>query len=531
MKFDVAVVGGGFAGSLLARLLAVAGRQVLLLERDRHPRFALGESSTPLANLALERIALQHGLEDLYSHAAHGRWLRDLPAVPCGLKRGFTFYGHQCGDGRVGQRGAVSRLAVAASPDDFVADCQWDRAALDHGFLQQAQAAGVRVREGHELRSIESRANGTLSLTAVDPGSDGARGFEAAADFVVDASGAAGAVARRLGARALGEPAGFCTELVFGHVSGLRPFEETERFECPIYPESRSAVHHMTPDGWMYQLRFDDDRTSVGIVSRRDSGPKAGAPESASPADRFWSFVERYPALAAQFGRPDSIEIVHPLGFAGPLQRRLDRATGPGFAVLPHTYAFYGPLFAVGIAWSLLGVERLFDCLTCDRGERVVALTEYQRQLALEADHVERLMRRAWLEFPTSFERFSQVAQAYFVAASFEESRQRLLDPPAGGWAWQGFLGATDECLADAFLHLGREDSDLSSLVGVLEPRNVAGFFSRAPAARAPAFYPVDLDILERSAQKLGLDRFEYQRRCHRLRSPDWFAEAQAISR
>ena len=55
---EVAIVGSGFAGSLLARILSVLGYDVVLLERGRHPRFAIGESSTPLANLSLERIGL-----------------------------------------------------------------------------------------------------------------------------------------------------------------------------------------------------------------------------------------------------------------------------------------------------------------------------------------------------------------------------------------------------------------------------------------------------------------------------------------
>ena len=53
---EVAIVGSGFAGSLLARVLAVLGYDVVLLERGTHPRFAIGESTTPLANLSLERI-------------------------------------------------------------------------------------------------------------------------------------------------------------------------------------------------------------------------------------------------------------------------------------------------------------------------------------------------------------------------------------------------------------------------------------------------------------------------------------------
>src|SRR5690349_22586340 len=86
---EVAIVGSGFAGSLLARVLRVIGYEVVLLERGTHPRFAIGESSTPLANLSLERLGNRYALDDCYQMATHGRWLAHLPDVRRGLKRGF----------------------------------------------------------------------------------------------------------------------------------------------------------------------------------------------------------------------------------------------------------------------------------------------------------------------------------------------------------------------------------------------------------------------------------------------------------
>src|SRR6185503_11065153 len=88
--FDLAVVGSGCAGSVLARAVRNAGRRVLLVERGVHPRFALGESSTPLAALALERLAARWRMPDLRDLAAYGRWLARRPHLRRGLKRGFT---------------------------------------------------------------------------------------------------------------------------------------------------------------------------------------------------------------------------------------------------------------------------------------------------------------------------------------------------------------------------------------------------------------------------------------------------------
>ena len=108
-RTEVVVIGSGFAGSLMARVLAILGRDVVLLERGTHPRFAIGESSTPLANLSLERLARRYRMADCYRLAAHGRWLRHHPELRRGLKRGFTFYRHHPAEPLVARRG-VHRL-------------------------------------------------------------------------------------------------------------------------------------------------------------------------------------------------------------------------------------------------------------------------------------------------------------------------------------------------------------------------------------------------------------------------------------
>ena len=161
----VAVVGSGFAGSLLARILAVQGHDVTLLERGTHPRFAIGESSTPLANLTLERLARRYGLDDCYDLAAHGRWVARFPELRRGLKRGFTFYRHHAGRPFSSNGHRPERLLVAASPNDHVADNHWLRADVDHHFVRAAMAAGVEYRDRVEVTSagflLKHRVPGT----------------------------------------------------------------------------------------------------------------------------------------------------------------------------------------------------------------------------------------------------------------------------------------------------------------------------------------------------------------------------------
>src|SRR6476620_2253282 len=151
---EVAIVGSGFAGSLLARVLSVLGYDVVLLERGTHPRFAIGESSTPLANLSLERLGIRYGMADCYRLATHGRWTKLYPQLRRGLKRGFTYYRHHPGESFTDRGLDSERLLVAASPEDAIADVHWMRADVDQHFVCEAIAAGVDYRDRVELTNV-----------------------------------------------------------------------------------------------------------------------------------------------------------------------------------------------------------------------------------------------------------------------------------------------------------------------------------------------------------------------------------------
>src|SRR3954470_12220645 len=120
--FDLAIAGSGFGGSLLAMVARRLGLSVLLLERGTHPRFAIGESSSPLANLLLEQLARRYELARLIPLTEYGKWQRTYPEIGCGLKRGFSFYSHTEGKPFVSREDRANELLVAASPCDEVAD-------------------------------------------------------------------------------------------------------------------------------------------------------------------------------------------------------------------------------------------------------------------------------------------------------------------------------------------------------------------------------------------------------------------------
>ena len=88
---DVAVVGSGFSGSLAALALRRRGRRVVLIERGRHPRFAIGESSTPLANLLLEELADRYDLPRIRPFSKWGSWQRMRPGRGLRPEAGVQF--------------------------------------------------------------------------------------------------------------------------------------------------------------------------------------------------------------------------------------------------------------------------------------------------------------------------------------------------------------------------------------------------------------------------------------------------------
>src|SRR5437773_8559016 len=140
---QVLVVGSGFAGSLMAMIARRLGFSTALLERGRHPRFAIGESSTPLANLLLEELSEAYDLPGVRPLSKWGTWQKHAPQLACGLKRGFTFYHHELGHRFEPDHKRERQLLVGASPHDGIADTHWYRADLDKYLIEQAQAVGA----------------------------------------------------------------------------------------------------------------------------------------------------------------------------------------------------------------------------------------------------------------------------------------------------------------------------------------------------------------------------------------------------
>jgi len=504
--FDLAIIGSGFSGALLAMIARRAGRSVMLLDRSAHPRFAVGESTSPLMNLVIERIADRYDLPRLKPLTTWGEWQRTYPQVVGGLKRGSTYFKHKA-DARYGAAPDRSnQLLVSACLNDEAADTHWLRSDVDYFLLQEAIASGADFLDHTELHSIEL-ANGGAALRGRRRG----QAVKLRARLVVDASGPRGSLSQALG---IGEkrfddfPA---TQALYSHFIGVHRCDAMPDYEvagAPPYPMDDAAVHHVFDGGWMWVLRFNNGVTSSGIVVTEETARELKLSEGEAAWRRF---LARFPSIAAQFA---DARAIREFTWAPHLSYAAEMAAGEGWAMLPSAAAFVDPLFGPGMPMTALGVERLGRLIeeNFEEPELNERLREYGRTTLAEADHTADFIAGCYAAFPR-FELFTSLSMVYFAAAGYCEMARRL----GRDHLAQSFMAVDRPAFADAtkrlsrtLRHNNRFDSSLfaAQVKQKIDCLNVAGLCDR----RKRNWYDVDLDDVIARAEKLEITPDEMRR-------------------
>lgn len=421
LDVDVAVIGAGFGGSLTALSLERIGLKPALIERGVHPRFAVGESSTPLADLLLTQLAERYDLPRIKPLANYGSWQASYPELPCGLKRGFSYFQHQPGEAFAPQADHRNELLVEASYTSDDANTHWLRADFDHFLMREAQAAGVAYLDRTVLDEITSGDRWQLA------GRREAEPCRIRASFVIDATGGGDALAKRLSLRS--DATGFRTRsrTIYGHFRGIKPWREIylarggrtddHPFDC-----DDAALHQIIDGGWMWILPFNNGVTSAGFMLDCDRWP---LDETLTPADEWQQLLATYPSLAEQFAKAQFVAPAGGLRRTGRLQRRVERAAGPNWAMLPLAAYTLDAWYSTGNAHTLSGIERIVGILQrhWQRPEMASELERYNQILQSEISLLDRLVYGCYLAFGR-FELLAHYAMNYFAAATLSESRR-----------------------------------------------------------------------------------------------------------
>jgi tetracycline 7-halogenase / FADH2 O2-dependent halogenase len=516
--FDLAVVGSGFGGSLVALMARKLGYSVVLLERGRHPRFAIGESSTPLANLLLEELCHRYGFEHLAALSKWGTWQQAFPRVACGLKRGFTFYHHQWGKPFERDGNHQNELLVAASPHDRIADTHWYRADFDQLLCQEACRAGVEyLDQCGQIEVAFKNARPALS------GTSASGPFAFRTKFVIDATGPRGFLHRalELGEEAFDElPA---TQAFYTHFRDVRRWDELIPSALPPpYPVDDAALHHIFDGGWIWVLRFNNGLTSAGAAVTESMAAR----RQLGSGELAWSnLLQHLPAVRAQF---ESATPMFPFIHTPRLAFLSRQIAGPTWALLPSAAGFIDPLLSTGFPLTLLGVMRIGAWLEkgFDGPNACEALCAYAAQTRRELRRAARLVAALYRHF-ADFKMFSSLCLLYFAAVTFTETARRLNRSELAGSTFllgdhAEFNAGFETCCDLAFesgtatpgcAGVEKLQRSLSGLIRqTITPVDVAGL----TRARTPKWFPVNVEDLFASAAKLGATREEIEALCRR---------------
>jgi flavin-dependent dehydrogenase len=310
-RCDVAVVGGGPAGSTAAAFLARAGLDVICLERERFPRFHVGESLLPASLPLFDRLGVREQIESAGFQRKNGAVFADETehrGVTLNFRRGPAWEDH----------------AYNVPRADF------DRILLDH-----ATKEGAVVREGVEVRDVGLRDDG-VRLT-VEVGGGATEEVEAA--FLVDASGRDALIASRLGRRVplpdLGKAA------LFAHYRGAR--RASGRLEGHLQA-------YLFEHGWFWWIPFSGDLTSVGVVLHQ----RAFKARSGSLEALFEEMVAASPTVSGGLAGATRVTAVHPVAN---FSYRTEPAVGDRFVAIGDAVVFVDPVFSTGVYVAMQSAE------------------------------------------------------------------------------------------------------------------------------------------------------------------------------
>lgn len=337
--FDVVILGSGIAGATLGAILARNGASVLLIDAGTHPRFAVGESTTPHTLVLFKLLARRYGVPELEMLTSYESCLQEM-GTSNGIKRHFGFMVHH-----EGQEPDPREVNQFNAPAKLNQSSHLFRQDSDAYLFYAAVRYGCTARQGYRVTDVEF---GDDQVTVV--GQDGRRHT---ARYLVDASGFRSPLAQKLGLRE--EPARFKhhSRSLFTHMVGVKTTDECLRMpleEMPPVPWFQGTMHHMFERGWFWVIPFNNEPrsrnqlVSVGLTFDERRYPK---PADLTPGEEFARHAARFPAVERIFAdaRP-----VREWVSTDRLQYSSSRTVGHRWCLMSHAAGFLDPLFSRGIS-------------------------------------------------------------------------------------------------------------------------------------------------------------------------------------
>ncbi len=301
--FDVVIIGGGPAGSTMATRLADKGLDVIVFDKDVHPRFHIGESLLPRNLPILEQLGV---LEDV-ERIAVKKYGADLALPDREDYRKFEF-----------------AEANKQHPHAF----QVKRAEFDLLLLRNAQSRGAEVIEGAKVTGVSFDDPDFISVTTRD--GEGAETHWRTL-FVVDASGRDTFLASRMKTRE--RDPNHNSAAVFAHFEGVQ--------RRPGSDAGNTSVTWFD-NGWFWTIPLSDNVDSVGIVCDPTFLRKRTC-----PLDQF--LAEAIASCPQMKSRMADARPISETQAAGNFSYKSNTMHGDRFLLVGDAYAFLDPMFSTGV--------------------------------------------------------------------------------------------------------------------------------------------------------------------------------------
>jgi FADH2 O2-dependent halogenase len=343
-SFDVAILGSGMSGSMLAAILAKQGVRVVLLDQETHPRFVVGESTIPHTSLLISLLAEKYEMPEL-EHIAYPDRLAKHVCTTCGIKRSFGFAYHRKGEIYDSREG----LQFGTSSKD---ENHWFRQDIDSYLYHLAIHYGASPRQRTKVSSLEITDSGVKLQTST--------GEEIHARYLVDGTGFKSVVADYYDLREKPTRLKHHSRSMFTHMVDVPPFEKDRN---PLTLSwHQSTLHHCFERGWFWVIPFNNHELSKNpLISIGLTMDERRYPKSNQPAEQeFQQFLQQFPSVAEQF---ENAKAVRPWISTDRLQYSSKQTVGYRWCMMSHAAGAVDPLFSRGMINTLEVITALIDPL------------------------------------------------------------------------------------------------------------------------------------------------------------------------
>mgnify|MGYP000181250271 CR=1 FL=1 len=337
-RCDVAVIGGGPAGATIAALLAERGRDVVMIEKSRHPRFHIGESLLPHNLPLLDRLGV-------------GDEVRRIGLTKFGVE--FVSPWHD--------KPVMFEFADAWDRN-FPSAYQVHRSAFDEILFRNAVRRGAHALENTRVTAVEFDDEGA---EVTFRGGDGADRM-LRTRFVVDASGRDTFLASRFGIKQKNPRHN--SAAIYAHFTGAERLSGKAEGNITVF-----WFEH----GWFWFIPLSDGATSIGAVC----WPYYMKSRSNSPEAFLFDTIALCPALQQ---RLRNAKLASPVSATGNYSYRAERNSGHCHLLLGDAFEFIDPVFSSGVYMAMhsafVGADVVDTCLSRPR-EADVALQAFDRSI------------------------------------------------------------------------------------------------------------------------------------------------------